>query len=117
MNIIFDHESANRLAAKYTILELDTFLFKDKPEPSTAFCVIETIPVEEMQLNAEMCEMHSNMIEAYKEKNWDECLHYINTLYDFWSGEVNTFYDDIKRRVDGFIENPPAEDWTSVIVK
>jgi hypothetical protein len=117
MNIIFGHESAERLSTKYTILELDTFLFKDNPEPSTAFCVIETVPIEEMPLNLEMSELHKDMIEAYKEKKWDDCLQCIESLYGFWSGEVNSFYDDIKRRIAEFTETPPAEDWTALIVK
>lgn len=116
MNIIFGTEAAEKLSQKYTVLELDTFRFQDSPEEAVAYCILDNMPLDEMQLSKEKSDLHAQMIESFKHKEWAECANFINELMGSWDAQVDTFYEDIKGRVELLIEEAP-EDWSATIVK
>lgn len=116
MNIIFGSENAEKILEKYTVLELDTFKFPDQEDDVVAYCVVDSIPLEELAQSALNLETHGKMIEAFKTQNWNLCLDLIDTLQGLWNGDVDTYYDDVRERVQGYVKNPP-DNWTHVIIK
>ena len=50
MNIIIGKEDAEKMEGKYTVLPLETMKWKSNPElpATTAYCLIENIPITEM---------------------------------------------------------------------
>lgn len=117
VNIIFESDNAEKLSEKYIVLELDTFRFKDSDADTTAYCVVETVPLDEMADIAELTSRHESLISAFKAKQWQDCLSHAESLMGKWSGEVDTYYENISERVKEYVEAPPSDDWTHVIVK
>ena len=51
MHIIFG-DAVKEIPDRFTVLELDTFRFKDQNKVATAYCVVEKIPLAEFSLIA-----------------------------------------------------------------
>jgi hypothetical protein len=59
--------------------------------------------------------VHTDMMQAYRDQNWDYCLHAINGLTGRWSGELDSFYANLLKRVENYQTNPPSADYTGFI--
>jgi hypothetical protein len=117
MHIIFGKQQADEMAQKYTVLELDTFQLGENGPVVSAYCVVETVPLEELaQLEANK-HQHEHLLINYCGRAWADCLTGINQLKGKWCGELDTFYDDLSSRVKAHIKNPPDADWSPVILK
>lgn len=115
MNIIFGRENAQALEEKYTILELDTIRIGDNE--ITAFCAIETVPIVEMPRLPSMKALHDNLILEYRKRNWNYCIQAMEHLSGFWNHELDTFYENLRGRINEYIESEPDSNWDGVIVK
>jgi len=116
MNIIFGKQEAEKLDEKYIVLELDTITIKSS-EPITAYCVVERIPFEDFPRLPKLKEDHSNLMERYRNRDWDNCLETIHTLTGEWGGELDTFYSEMNSRISKYKIQEPDGDWTGIIVK
>lgn len=114
MNIILGKEKAEKLKPKYTLLELDSFKFKATDEPVQAYCVLELTDIDDFKNNNKNQELHEKLITDYRNKAWDSCLEIIDALYDSWSGDVNSFYDDLKARIVNLQSDCP-DDWSYIV--
>lgn len=111
MNIIFGRENAALMSERYTVLELDTIKFSNGNE-ITAYCAVETIPIINMPRVESMKNLHTNLIENYRTRNWNYCEQALEHLKGFWNSEVDTFYDSIDSRIKQEQANPTDEwDW------
>lgn len=117
MHIIFGKEQADELSNKYTVLELDTFQFGKSGPVVTAYCTIETVPLEELATLESTKNQHRDLMINYNLKNWSACLNAIKELQGKWLGELDTFYQDLENRVQGYVIMPPPEDWSPIIQK
>ena len=115
MNIIFG--KLPELDEKYTVLELDTIRIGPQGPEHTAYCVVENIPITELSRTASLKELHSNLIENYAKKNWSYCEQAIEHLMGKWGGEVDSFYEDIRSRVNRLKTLTLDDGWTPVISK
>jgi hypothetical protein len=115
MNIIFKNTTTN-LDQKYTVLDLDTFSFPDG-SLHTACCVLESIPILELSQTENLKDLHAMLIKEYGQKNWDYCEQAVNHLLGKWGGEVDTFYLELKRRIEQFKDTDLDDSWTPVIPK
>jgi hypothetical protein len=116
MHIIFGKENADTLVNKYTVLELDTFQIGAGPT-ITAFCAVENIPFTELTTLESAKTQHTHLLLNYRLKNWTDCLQGLDQLQGKWGGEMDSFYNELRVRVESFIKNPPSADWTPVIQK
>lgn len=117
MNIIFGRDNAEALSNKYTVLELDTIDYGPDCQTVTAFCAVETIPLLDMPRVTSMKNLHENLLIEYRKKNWNYCLQALEHLVGFWNHELDTFYDNLRTRIQHYIDNQPGDDWTGVISK
>ena len=116
MNIIFGN-SIDLLPDQYLKLELDTFKIGSTGQTHTAYCLLQDIPLAEFPMLENNKNNHSALIEQYKKQNWDFCLQMIDQLTGAWNGQVDSFYADLKNRIQSLVINPPAADWDGTIVK
>lgn len=116
MYIILGDANANTIRTRHTVLELDRFLFGNDLEES-AYCVIERLGLNDFERNAELVDLHAKLIEDYRNRRWDQCASKIECLHGSWSGEMDTFYDEITTRLTEFAVNPPDENWDYRIPK
>lgn len=116
MQIIFgDH--VDKVKDRFTVLELDTFIVENSAERITAWCVVETVPVEEMFMLENLQKLHSDLIAQYRARNWKYCIDALDHLQGKWNGELDTFYADLRTRIEKFGVEPPDSTWKPELVK
>ena len=114
MNIIFG-DALDSLPNNYTVLELDTFVLPPDGAIRTSYCVIEKVPLTDFPVMEAYIKVLSDMMQAYRDQNWDYCLHAIAGLTGRWNGELDSFYTNLLQRVEQYQTNPPGDEWTGYI--
>ena len=99
MNIMFEDSITDEVRSKYMLLELDTFHFSELDQNKTAYCLVETTPIQEMINLEKNLEFHANFIKNFKLRNWKYCEDALEHLTGRWNGELDTFYKDIANRI------------------
>jgi hypothetical protein len=115
MNIIFK-ENAEEIAKKHTVLDLDTFQFPDGTI-HTACCVVEQVPIMELATVSSLKDLHENLILNYAKQDWNYCEQALEHLMGKWGGELDSFYTELKTRIESFKTQPLDHNWTPVILK
>jgi len=116
MNIIFRGNFVQEIADRYTLLELDTIRMPNGTE-TTAYCVVEKIPLSELTRVDELKQLHHDMMQQYKNSDWSTCEKSLMSLIHCWGTEVDSFYEIMLHRVQGLQTNPPGPGWDPVIDK
>lgn len=114
MNIIFG-EALDTIPDNYVVLELDTFVLPPDHKTVTSYCVVEKIALQDFPVLESYKKVHADLIQAYRDQNWEYCDHAIKGLLGRWNGEVDSFYDNLFVRVQELKTNPPGEGWTGYI--
>ena len=116
MNIIIGKEDAEKLAEKYTVLPLETMKWKSNPEIpiTTAYCLIETIPIPEMPKIQEQVDLHIKFYENYQKGDFNFCTQALEHLKGKWGGEIDTYYDIMEERISKYKD---AEDFDPILYK
>jgi hypothetical protein len=117
MHIIFGKDEALQLKNKYTVLELDLIQFGQDGPVAPAYCVIENIAIPDLPKVQSMQTLHENLISNYRDRDWKYCLDATEHLQGFWGGELDSFYQTLRDRIQPFLDNPPPDNWTPVIQK
>jgi hypothetical protein len=115
MNIMFEDSITDDVKSKYMLLPLDTFYFADADKKSTAYCLIENTPIQEMFSVDQYLDLHQNLIKNYYLRNWNYCEQAVEQLLGRWNGEVDSFYNEMDARVKNYKEQDPGSDWTGVL--
>jgi len=116
MNIIFGTAEATKIQEKYIVLELDMITIKSS-DPINTYCVLETVPLEELAGVEIFKKLHADLILKYRNRNWDFCNQALDQLIGRWGKEIDSFYEILKNRIVSFREQEPTDNWTYVIAK
>lgn len=114
MNIIFG-DAIKLIPDKYTILELDTFYLQEENLQVPTYCVVEKIPLSELLTAQDWMSAHQDMLIEYRKRNWKFVEDACSELKGRWSGELDTFYDEMTKRCAEYKENPPPMDWDGLV--
>jgi hypothetical protein len=116
MNIIIGSEEAEKLAERYTILPLETMKWKSNPElpATTAYCVIDQIPVTEMAKTEEYKALHIKFYENYQKGDFNFCTQALEHLKGKWGGEIDTYYTVMEDRISKYKD---AKDFDPILYK
>jgi hypothetical protein len=117
MHIIFGNEQAEQLKDKYTVLELDTFQIGQDGPIVVAYCAVETVPFGELFDLENLISKHNQLVESYRQQQWENCVTLVDEVMGKWGGTVDTFYQDLRSRADMYKKTPPDTTWTPVILK
>ena len=112
MNILFESAITDEIRSKYIVLPLDTFYFRSADRTETAYCLIENTPILEMMSVDHYRNLHINLIEHYQKQNWAYCENAIEHLMGRWSGELDSFYQDLQQRIVN-----RDSDWSPIIIR
>lgn len=116
MHIIFG-DAINNLPDSFTVLELDTFRSASGNEKQTAWCVVENIPLSAFATLDAYKKVHSDLMQAYRDQNWEYCTEAIKGLRGQWNGELDSFYDHLLQRVTEYQQTAPPPEWDGSMVK
>jgi hypothetical protein len=117
MHIIFGDNQTAVLKDKYTLLELDTFKFLSDGETAIAYAVVESIPIEDLPKLSFQTDLHKNLIENYRGRDWNFCEQAIEQLIGAFGGEIDTFYVELQNRINNYKENDPGDAWDYTITR
>ena len=117
MNIIFDCPQLEDLKQRHTVLELDSFWLPNIEHPVKSWCVIESVPITEIDTMAHYTALHSELISHYKKKNWKVCQDAIALLIGRWGGELDSFYQHFNERIGKLSQQQLPQSWDGVIEK
>ena len=117
MNIIFGDNVADQAREKYTVLELDTFVFEQKDITATAYAVVEQVSLQEMINIERFKELHANLMLEYRKRNWKYCEDAIGHLQGRWNTELDTFYTEIYDRIQSLKAQSLPDNWNGFVVK
>jgi len=115
MNIIFGDNVAELAREKYTVLELDTFVIEDRDQTATAYAIVEKIPLLEMTNLPHYQDLHRNLMQEYRKRNWKYCEDAIGHLQGRWSTELDSFYSELHRRIQNLKTQSLDDSWTGAI--
>jgi hypothetical protein len=110
MYIIFG-DNAAEIPDGHTVLELDTVRRPPDNVAITAYCVIDKIPLQEFPIAESNKQLHSELLQHYRAREWDQCGQAIQTLLGKWNGELDSFYTNLEQRVEQYRSNPPNAAW------
>lgn len=116
MNIIFD-DQLDTVSDRYTVLELDTFDLMPMNETKTAYCVIETIPITEINAIDRFSKLHQELMDNYRKRNWNFCFQALEHLQGRWNGEIDSFYKEMFVRIKRLETEQLSDSWTGHITK
>ena len=100
MNLIFGRENAEHLREKYTVLDLETVI-KDGITLEV-FCLIpgEKLGLGDLPQLEQWKTLHNDFLNGYHNKEYAYCRQCIEHLMGKFGGEVDTFYEEILRRIN-----------------
>lgn len=116
MNIIFDTENINELKSSNVLLELDTFYFSKIDKTATSYCVVENIKIEDLVTVDQTLSLHDQMIQSYKNQQFDLCQQLIQQLLGQLGGELDSFYHELQKRIQQLSAQDLPHSWTGVLV-
>lgn len=101
MDIIFGRENAEKLREKYTILDLET-VTDQEGNSMEVFCLIpaEKLSLSDLPTLDQWTKLHNDFLNGYQTKQYNYCRDAIGHLMGKFGGEVDTFYEEILRRID-----------------
>ena len=100
MDIIFGRENAEKLREKYTVLDLET-VEKDG-HSIEVFCLIggDKISIGDLPQFEQWITLHNDFLHGYQTQQYDYCRQCIDHLTGKFGGEVDTFYEEILKRIE-----------------
>ena len=101
MDIIFGRENAEELRKKYTVLDLET-VTDQEGNSMEVFCLIpaEKIGLPDLPQLDNWVKLHNDFLHGYHTQQYNYCRQCIEHLMGKFGGEVDTFYDEILRRIN-----------------
>jgi hypothetical protein len=117
MNIIIDPDQIENYRDKYTVLELDTIRILPENKQVTAYCVVDTIPITELPQTESKINLHNNLLTNYRKQDWNYCHQALDHLIGSWNKELDSFYEDIRGRINQYMETAPGPDWDGIVEK
>jgi len=100
MQLIFGRENAEKLREKYTVLDLETL--EQDGQTLDVFCLIsaEKIGISELPFLENWIKLHNDFLHGYQTQQYEYCRQCIEHLMGKFGGEVDTFYEEILKRID-----------------
>ena len=100
MDIIFGRENAEKLRQKYTVLDLETI--NKEGHEIEVFCLIgaDKISIGDLPQLEQWINLHNDFLNGYHTQQWNYCRQCIEHLMGKFGGEVDSFYEEILKRID-----------------
>ena len=117
MNIILGKDAADSIGDRYVVLEVDSIRIKDTDQVLQAYCVIETVGIDELALLPALKKRHKDLVHQYRDRQWDQALESAEMLRGHWRGSLDSFYDHVVKRVLEFKTQEPGPDWDPSLLR
>jgi len=99
VDIIFGRANAEKLREKYTVLDLEKLIIEGTE--LEVFCLIpaEKIALSDLPQLESWVKLHNDFLNGYNNQQYEFCRQCIEHLTGKFGGEVDTFYEEIAKRI------------------
>ncbi|HYE01548.1 MAG TPA: adenylate/guanylate cyclase domain-containing protein [Alphaproteobacteria bacterium] len=116
VNIVIGPHTAEMVAGRYAVLELDLIAVKGKKEAVRIFTVVgDQAWCNSPEFKAWAAD-HDGLIAAYRSQRWNEAERLIAACRERSGGRIAGFYDMMAGRIAQFRKDPPPAEWDGVYV-
>ncbi len=100
MQLIFSSDNEEQIKERYTVLELET-VEKDGTSLEV-FCLIpgEKISIPDLPQLENWKQLHTDFLHGYHTQQYEYCRQCIEHLMGKFGGEVDSFYQEILKRIN-----------------
>ena len=100
MQLIFGRDNAEKLKERYTVLDLET-IEKDG-HSIEVFCLIggDKILIGDLPQLENWKQLHTDFLHGYHTQQYEYCRQCIEHLMGKFGGEVDSFYQEILKRIN-----------------
>ena len=100
MQLIFGRNNAEKLRERYTVLDLET-VEKDGVSLEV-FCLIpgDKMGIPDLPQMNNWIKLHNDFLNGYQNKQYNYCRQCIEHLMGKFGGELDTFYEEILKRIE-----------------
>ena len=100
MDIIFGRENAESLRQTHTVLDLETI--HQDGVTLEVFCLIsaDKLKLDELPQLEENIKLHNEFLQGYNNGHHEYCNQAVAHLRGKFGGELDTFYDEILKRIN-----------------
>ena len=100
MQLIFGKDNAEKIRKKYTVLDLET-VERDGVRLEV-FCLIpaDKIGLTDLPQLDNWIKLHNDFLHGYHTQQYNYCRQCVEHLMGKFGGEVDTFYEEILKRID-----------------
>lgn len=107
-------EATQKQVPDLAMLEMDMIRVKGKSEAVRLYTLVGDQQEAERDQFRKLKERHDKMLAAYRGRNFEETLVMAQEMARENTYNLQAFYDLYKDRAQGFIKNPPPENWDAV---
>jgi adenylate cyclase len=115
LSLVIGSRTAERAKEKFATMEIDLIQVKGKKQPELVFTVLGRAELGEDPQCAELRDLNTQMLAAYRKQQWDEAERLIErcrkTAGHFG---VDGLYEMYVERIAVYRAEPPPPDWTGV---
>ena len=115
LSLVIGSRTAERAKEKFATIEIDLIQVKGKKQPELVFTVLGRAELAEDPQCAELRDLNTQMLAAYRKQQWDEAERLIErcrkTAGHFG---VDGLYEMYVERIAVYRAEPPPPDWTGV---
>lgn len=108
-------ESTQAQANDFAAIEVDRIIVKGKSEPIRLFALLGNPEVAQSPEFRDLAWRHEALLQAYRERQWQECLQHIDNCIKIWP-RLEPLYELYRDRIENFLVDPPSADWDGVFV-
>jgi hypothetical protein len=62
-------------------------------------------------------DLHANLMVEYRKRNWKYCEDAMEHLQGKWNGNLDTFYTELKARIQQLKTESLPDTWTGTVLK
>jgi hypothetical protein len=101
VELIFGRKNAEMLREKYTVLDLET-VTDQEGNSMEVFCLIpaDKINIGDLPSLEQWKKLHNEFLHGYHTQQYNYCRQCIEHLKGKFGGEIDSFYDEILRRIN-----------------
>ncbi|MFV1851006.1 MAG: CHASE2 domain-containing protein [Thalassospira sp.] len=116
IDIVMGEEVAKRVENDFAILELDLIAVKGKREAVHIYALLGDKVLCQSTDFRDFRVLHKSMIDAYRQKKWDETVRLITKCRatSLGTGALYELYELYLHRIEVFREIPPPANWDGV---
>lgn len=100
MQLIFGKENAEKLREKYIVLDLENIKVQD--QILEVYCLVsgEKINFLDLPQLDQWIKLHNDFLQGFNTKQYSYCKEALEHLIGKFGGEVDSFYEEILRRIN-----------------